>query len=173
MYYNKDEVTEKVVLFYVICAIIFVLNLTGVIYGIHQDKQLSETNTAIQTLKQEKETGNILEDTAIACEYGAKQMWAALKVFVVKILFGVIISTLLIVPNMIYKFAEKEVLTCMIPDDIAESIVLFIVLVMTLYNMISPFFEIGDYVSVLKEAENVLSDFKIDQLINSFSIINY
>lgn len=173
MYYNKEEISEKVNFFYVICAIIIFLNIIGFIYEKYQDNQYDKAKESIQTLKEEQETGNVLEDTANACEYGAKQLLIAIRVFIVKILFGVIISALLIIPNMFYQYAEKEVLTCMIPDNKTECIVLAIVFVMTLYNMISPFGEIAECTSLLNETTNALDGLKIDNLINSISTFNY
>ena len=132
--------------------------------------EIKHSNYLIQTLKEEQKTGDILEDTASSCEYGAKQLLVAIKVFVAKILMGAIISALLIIPNMFYNLTEKEIITCLIPDDKTEIIVLLIILLMTLYNVISPILEIEDYVNLLKETESVLSDLKLDELINSFSI---
>lgn len=173
MYYNQEEMTEKVIVFCVICFIIFVLNLTGIIYGIYQDNQYVKAKQAVQTLKEEQETGNVLEDTENTCKYGANQLAIALKVFVSKILIGVIISAFLIIPNLLYKLAEKETLKCMIPDNRTENIVFAIMFAMTLYNMISPFFEIGDYVSLMNEITDVLSELKIDKLINSLITFGY
>lgn len=173
MHYNQEKVAEKVIAFYVICSIIFVLNLMGIIYGRYQDNQYVKTKEAIQMLKEQQETGNILEDTANACKYGAKQLLTALKVFVSKILIGAFISAFLIIPNLFYRLAEKEVLTCMIPDNITECIVFVIMLVMTLYNIISSFMEIGDYVSLMNETTDVLNELKIDKLINSLSTFSY
>lgn len=169
MYYNKKEVAEKVIVFYLICSIIFALNLVGIIYSGYQDNQYIKAKQAIQTLKEEQGTGNILNDTVNACKYGANQLLIALKVFASKILIGVAISAFLLIPNLLYKLAEKEVLACMIPDNRIECIVLVIVFVMTLYNMISPFFEIGDYVSLMHETTDILSGLKIDKLLSTFS----
>lgn len=164
---REDNLHAKV--FIIVAAIIFSINLFGIFYGIVVDTQLEEDKETLRIVY-DKEYGDNVSKIIADLEMSSKILGRVLMGFGLKVVVGELLAALLILPERLYEMFETDIFSYITPNCKYEFIISAIVVVMALWNMVSPFFEIGDYISVSREIMNVLASLSTEEFINSFSM---
>lgn len=72
-------------------------------------------------------------------------------------------------PERLYEMFETDIFSYITPNRKYEFIISAIMVVMSLWNLVSPFLEIGDYMSVSREIMSALASLNTEEFISSFS----
>ena len=72
-------------------------------------------------------------------------------------------------PPKIYELLEVEILKYMHPSDNYQIIIDIVIFIMLIWNIVSPILEIGDYIEVYKELQDVIGSLNVEKLIDSIS----
>lgn len=163
---REDNTQAKI--FLVVAAVILVINLVGIGFGLYADAQYEQAKQLIQdAYNQDYENG--IEEFIVNCEKGAKILCQAIAVFGVKIVVGILIATILILPEKIYELLEVEILKYVQPSDIYQVIVEIVIFLMLLWNIVSPIFDLGDYIDLFKQLTSVITDLNVEGIIRDMS----
>lgn len=159
---REDNTQAKI--FIGVATVIFVINLVGILYGSYADAQYEQAKELIQeAYNQEYENG--IEEFSANCEKGAKILFQAMVVFVLKIVVGIFITVILFFPEKIYEMMEIEILKYLQPNDTYQVIVEIIIFLMLLWNIVSPILDIGDFMDLYKELGDVITKLGVEELI--------
>ena len=163
-----DENNTQANIFIGVAAVIFVINLVGILYGFYSDAQYEQAKQLIQdAYNQEYEKG--IEEFIANCEKGAKILWQAMVVLRIKMVVGALITAILILPEKIYELLEIEILKYMRPSDTYQVIVEIVIFLMLIWNIVSPMLDVGDYMDLFKEMKAVIMDLNVEAFISDIS----
>lgn len=163
---REDNTQAKI--FIVVAAVIFVINLVGILYGCYADAQYEQAKKLIQeAYNQEYEEG--IEEFIANCEKGAKILCQAMVVFGVKMVVGILITAILILPEKIYELLEVGILKYLQPNDTYQVIVEIVIFLMLLWNIVSPILDIGEFVDLHKELCDVITKLGVGEFIKDVS----
>lgn len=164
---REDKIQAKI--FIGVSAIVIVINLVGILYGLYADAQYEQTKQLIQhAYNQEYQNG--IEELIANCEKGAKILWQAVAIFGIKICVGILTATILIIPEKLYEQLKIDILRNLIPSDTYQIIVEVIIFAMLIWNMVSPILDIGNYISLYNEVISVIADLNFERVINDIPI---
>lgn len=165
-----QEDNTQVKIFIGVAVVIFVINSIGIFYGVHADYQYTQVKETIkEEYRQEYENG--VEDLIVRCQEGAEILLQAIPWFVTKILMGALISLILIFPQKLYELLEVDILKYMYPNDKYQWFIEIIIVIMSIWNIASAFWQISDYVSLVNELNTVIQNLNFDKVISDISII--
>lgn len=163
---REDNTQAKI--FIGVTAVIFVINLVGILYGFYADAQYEQAKQLIQeAYNQEYENG--IEEFIANCEKGAKILWQAIAVFGIQILVGALITIVLSFPQKIYKVLKIDILKYLQPNDTYQVIVEIVIFLMLLWNIVSPILDIGDFMDLHKELCDVITKLGVEEFIKDIS----
>lgn len=164
---EEDNLHAKV--FIIVAVIIFSINLFGIFYGIVVDAQLEEAKETLRIVYDKEYDDNVSKIIA-DLEMSSKVLGRVLVGFGLKGVVGTLLATLLILPERLYKMFETYIFSYITPNCKYEFIISAIMVAMSLWNMVSPFLEIGDYIGVNREIVSALASLNTEVFINSFSM---
>lgn len=163
---KEDNTQAKI--FIVVAAVIFVINLVGICYGLYADAQYKQMKELIQEeYNQEYENG--IEEFSANCEKGAKILFQAMIVFVLKIVVGILITAILFFPKKIYEMIEIEILKYLQPNDTYQVIIEIIIFFMLVLNIVLPILDMGAFMALYNELYDVIMKLDVDELIKDIS----
>lgn len=163
---QEDNLHAKA--FIIVAAIIFSINLFGIFYGIVVDAQLKEAKETLRIVYDKEYDDNVSKIIA-DLEMSSKILGQVLVGFGLKVVVGALLAAVLILPERLYEMFETDIFSYIKPNRKYEFIISAIMVVMSLWNLVSPFLEIGDYMSVSREIMSALASLNTEEFISSFS----
>ncbi len=157
----------------------FVLNLIGFIlsanahnaynkmqYDTTQVKQEYQQYSGIITC-QEKDIDEKLQNLLDTLNNGIDRLKEAMWVFVYRFMCGIMLAPIMMIVGKIYDFAKDEFVASFWPDNWVNLCCEILIAVLFVYDILSPFSEVGDYIELLNEMRDVMTDisFKMMQII--------
>lgn len=164
---EEDNLHAKA--FIIVAVIIFLINLFATFYGIVVDAQLEEAKETLRIVYDKEYDDNVSKIIA-DLEMSSKILGRVLVGFGLKVVVGVLLAALLFLPGRLYDMFETDIFSYITPNCKYEFIISAIMVVMSLWNLVSPFLEIGDYMSVNREIMSALASLNTEELINAFSV---
>lgn len=165
---REDNTQTKI--FIGVATIIFAINLVGIWYGCYADAQYEQTKELVQEAYNQKYENGI-EEFSANCEKGAKILFQAMEVFVVKLFVGIFITVILFLPEKTYEKMEIEILKYLQPNDTYQVIIEIVIILMLLWNIVSPILDMGDFMALYKELCDVITKLGIEELIKDISTL--
>ena len=151
----REEDNSQAIAFIVVAAIIFAINLVGIFYGMHIDGRIEAKRESLAAMTSQENTDDInhmisvLEGDIIVCTM-------TLLGFVLKILLGGILAVFLFLPEEVYEYLKWDIYKYLRAEGRFQTAVKVVLVVMTLWNILSPILDFGDWVALKNEMEHVL-----------------
>lgn len=163
---EKDN--SHAITFIVVAAIILGINVFGIVYGYIVDSQVEETREVLR-VAYDKEYSDGLSKIIADLEMSRKVLGKALIGFLLKVAVGALLTVVLFIPNKLYEKFEVDIFKYITPDSKYQVVISAIIIAMSLWNVVSPLLEIGDYISLYKEMGRTLASLNAEALIESLS----
>lgn len=149
----REEKDSKAILFSVVCGIIFLINLIGFAYGAHIDKEIE---TKREALVQIEEDADSLTQQINALENNTLAFIGTIIGLVAQMLIAAMVTMCLFIPEKLYDYLKWDMFEYAFEGGTFQTVVRILLIVMTIWNIISPILDIKDLMEVQSEMNGLL-----------------